>query len=159
MTDLLVVVAFLLLAAGVVGSVLPSAPGALLSIAGVLTFWWHSGFTEPEPLVLGVLVAVGLFALVVDWLGGVLSAKVGGASTLTAVIAGAVGLVLLFFVGPLGVLVGVTATVFGVEFYRNRDPRASAKAAVVTTLGMLGSNGVQALLTATMLIAMVLVVT
>lgn len=149
-----VLVAFALLVLGVVGSITPQMPGAPVSIAGVLTYWWATGFGEPGTLVLAALLAVGVLTWVVDWVGGAVAAKVGGASTTTAVLAGLVGLVLFFVTGPLGILLGVAATVFVVELYRQRDATASAKAAVVTTAGMLGSTVVQTLLTASMLVAM-----
>lgn len=152
--DLLVLAAFALLIAGVVGSLVPQLPGAPFSIAGVLVYWWAHGFASPGTLVLAALLFVGVLTLVVDWTSGVLSAKVGGASTKTAVLAGLVGLVLLVFTSPIGMLLGVAATVFLAEFYRQQDAVAGAKAAVVTTAGMLGSSLAQALLTGSMLVAM-----
>ena len=151
-------VAFALLVAGVVGSVTPQLPGAPFSLAGVLVYWWGSGFSDPGVFVLSALVVVALLTWVVDWVGGAAAAKIGGASTKTAIAAGLVGLVLFFFTGPLGVLAGVAVTVFAIEFYRQRDAQASLKAAAVTTAGMLGSAVVQALLTASILLAMVGVV-
>ncbi|MBO4246432.1 DUF456 domain-containing protein [Halomicrobium sp. IBSBa] len=159
MIDLLVLaLAFVLLVVGVVGSVVPQMPGAPFSIAGVLVYWWHTGFSEPGTLLLAVLLAVGLATLAIDWLGGAVAAKVGGASTTTAVIASLVGVV-LFFVsgGPLGMILGMTLTVFVVEYYRQQDARAGAKAALVTTLGILSSSVMQAVLTGAMLVTMVVV--
>ena len=154
---ILVLVAFALLVAGVVGSVTPQLPGAPFSIAGVLVYWWTSGFTDPGTLFLVALLVVGLVTWAVDWFGGAFAARVGGASTKTAILAGLVGLVLFFFTGPLGILAGVALTVFALEYYRQEDARASAKAAAVTTAGMLGSAVVQAVLTGSMLVAMVVV--
>ncbi|MFB6307841.1 MAG: DUF456 domain-containing protein [Haloarculaceae archaeon] len=155
MIDLVTIVAFALLVLAVVGSVLPSMPGAPLSVVGVLVYWWGSGFSEPGPLVLVGLVAVGLGAWAVDALAGPMAAKVGGASTRTAVLAGVVALALFFVTGPLGILLGVALTVFAVEFYQRRDARGSARAAFFTTVGMLGSVVVQALLTGSILVTMV----
>jgi len=159
MIDLLLpVLAFALLIAGVVGSLVPQMPGAPFSLAGVLVYWWASGFSEPGTLLLAALLAVGLLTLAIDWLGGAVAAKVGGASTSTAVLAGVVGVV-LFFVsgGPLAMILGIAGTVFAVEYYRQQDARAGAKAALVTTLGILSSSVMQAVLTGGMLLAMVAV--
>jgi uncharacterized protein YqgC (DUF456 family) len=156
MVELVVtLVAFALLVAGVVGSLAPQVPGAPFSLAGVLVYWWGSGFAEPGLVVVSLLLVVGVLTWVVDWVGGAVAAKVGGASTKTAILAGLVGLVLFFVTGPVGILLGVAVTVFALEFYRQQDARASAKAAAVTTAGMLGSAVVQALLTGSMLLAMV----
>jgi len=159
MIDLLVLVlAFALLVAGVVGSVVPQMPGAPFSIAGVLVYWWGTGFSQPGTLLLVVLLLVGLLTLAIDWLGGAVAAKVGGASTTTAVIAGVAGVVLFFVAGgPVGMILGMALTVFLVEYYRQSDARAGAKAALVTTLGILSSAVMQAFLTGAMLVTMVLV--
>lgn len=146
-----------LLVLGVVGAVLPLLPGALSSLAGVLLYWYSTGYTEPGALVLVALVLVGLVTLAVDYFGGAASAKAGGASTTTTVVAAAVGVVLLFVAGPAGLVVGVAATVFVVEFARDQDARQSGRAAAYAAVGVLASTVVQALLTLSMLVAMLLV--
>lgn len=155
MVDVILLVAVGLLVAGVVGSVLPAMPGALLSLAGVYLHWWSSGFAEPGLALLVALTLVGLATLAVDYLGGAISARVGGASTGTTALAAVVGFVLFFVAGPLGILVGIAATVFLAEYYRSRDARASGRAAAFATVGALASTVVQALLTASMLVAFV----
>lgn len=154
-----VLAAFVLLVAGVVGSATPQLPGAPFSIGGVLVYWWGSGFSEPGAVVLALLVAVGVLTWAVDWLGGVAGAKIGGASMKTALAAGVVGMILFFAtgLGPIGLVLGVAGTVFALEFYRQQDARASAKAAAVTTAAMLGSAVVQVLLTGSVLVAMIAV--
>jgi len=148
----LVVLAFLLLVAGVVGSLVPQVPGALLSLAGVFTYWYATG--RPGLAVLVALVLVGVLTWVVDFAGGAIAARAGGASNTTALLAGVVALVLFFLTGPLGIILGVAATVFAVEFYRQQDARKGLKAALVTTAGMLASSVAQALLTGSILLAM-----
>lgn len=155
--DLLVVVAFLLLIAGVAGSVLPGVPAAVLSTAGVLVYWYATGFTQPGTLLLVVLLGTGALAAISDWLGGVVAARVGGASTLSAVVGGLVGVVLLFGVGPVGMLVGAALTVFALEYARRRDARSGAAAAGAYVVGLFASTLVQGLLTVTMLVAMVVI--
>lgn len=149
----LVVLAFVLLVGSVIGSLVPQVPGAPISIAGVYCYWFATG--EPGALVLAGLTLVGLLTWVIDFAGGAVAARVGGASTKTAVLAGVVGLVLFFITGPLGIIVGVALTVFLVEFYRQQDARKGLKAALVTTAGMLASGVAQALLTGSILVAMV----
>jgi len=155
--DPVTAVAFLLLLAGVAGSFLPAAPAAVLSTAGVLVYWWNTGFTEPGTVLLVVLLATGLLAALSDWLGGVVAARVGGASTLSAVVGGTVGVVLLFGVGPVGMLVGAALTVFAVEYARRRDARSGAAAAGAYVVGFFASALTQALLTVSILVAMVAV--
>lgn len=149
----LVGLAFVLLVAGVVGSLVPQVPGAPISIAGVYCYWFATG--EPGTVVLAALTLVGLLTWVIDFAGGAVAARVGGASTKTAVLAGVVGLVLFFVTGPLGIILGVALTVFVVEFYRQQNARKGLKAALVTTAGMLASGVAQALLTGSILVAIV----
>ncbi|WP_436923851.1 DUF456 domain-containing protein [Halosimplex amylolyticum] len=152
--DLLVIVAFVLLIAGVVGSVTPLVPGGILSLSGVLVYWWGSGFSEPNLLVLSGVIFVALVAVLTDWLAGAVSAKAGGASLRTTVIATLVGLVGLAF-GPVGFLLGTAGTVFLLELADGGELEPSARAAGVTLLGMLTSSVLQVLLTAGVLVAMV----
>jgi uncharacterized protein YqgC (DUF456 family) len=158
MTDLVVIAAFALLALAVVGSVAPTVPGPILSIAGVLLYWWSTGYASPDALLLAVLLVVGVLAVAIDLLAGVVGARAGGASTPTAVLAGVVGFLAFFLAGPLGLVAGVAGTVFVVVVVREGDVRTGGRAALVTTIGVLGSAIVQAMLTIAILVAMVLVV-
>lgn len=152
--DLLVLVAFVLLVAGVVGSVTPLVPGGVLSLSGVVVYWWANGFSEPNLLVLSGVVFVALLAIVTDWLAGAVSAKAGGASLETTVVATVVGMIGLTF-GPVGFLLGTAGTVFVMELADSGEVEESARAAGVTLAGMLTSSVLQVLLTAGVLVVMV----
>jgi len=147
--DLLVLVALALLVLGVAVSVLPLLPSGALSLAGVLVYWWQTG--EPGPLLLAALVGVAVLAQVVDWLAGIVGARASGVDNRTAVLAGLVGFALMFPGGPLGLLVGVAGTVFVVEFRENQDVEASARRAAYATVGVVASAGMQLVLTAVVL--------
>jgi hypothetical protein len=155
--DIYALVAIALAVVGVVGVVVPLLPGALLSVAGALLYWWSTGYTDPSLPVLAALVFVGVLTVVLDYFGGAIAARAGGASSLTtgAVV---VGLVLLVVTGPVGFLLGIAATVFAVEFYRNEDAEASVRVALYATVGVLASTVVQVLLTSAMLVVLVLAV-
>lgn len=151
-------VTLLLCVAGVVGSVVPGLPGAVFSLSGVLFYWWQSGYAEPGTLLLVVLLGLAILALLTDWFGGAAAAKASGASTMTTVAAGVVGLLLLFVAGPLGVVLGIGGTVFALEYREHGDPEASLRTAAYTTVGMLASALVQAMLTGAVLVGMLFVV-
>lgn len=155
--DPLVVVAFVLLSAGVVGSVVPVVPSGFLSLLGVGSYWVASGYQEPGLLVLSGLTLVALVAMLVEWLSGAISAKAGGASTRTTILATVVGFLGLLVVGPLGFLAGTAGVVFVLTFLEKEDARASVRAAGVTLIGMLTSNVLQVLLTGGVLVVMGLV--
>ncbi|WP_101298199.1 DUF456 domain-containing protein [Halegenticoccus soli] len=157
MVEALALLAFVLLVVGVIGSVVPLVPGALSSLVGVYLYWYATGYSDPGPLALAGLTLVGLVAVAVDYLSGPIAARAGGASLATTAVAAAVGVLLAFVVGPLGLVLGVAGTVFALEFYRNQDAEASLRTALYATVGVLASSVVQVLLTGSMLVAMVLV--
>jgi hypothetical protein len=150
-------VALGLLVLAVVGAVAPLVPGALLSFVGILLYWVSTGYADPSTPVLVVLSLVALGTAAVDYFGGALAAKAGGASTLSTLLASVVGVVLLFLTGPIGLIVGVGVTVFGVEFWLNRDPKQSARATLYAAVGILASTVMQVLTTFSLLVAMLFV--
>jgi uncharacterized protein YqgC (DUF456 family) len=153
MVDLVTVAALALLAAGVAGCVVPAVPGPPLSLAGVYVGWWGSGYSEPGTVLLGALTLFGVLAIAADFAADVVSARIGGASLTTSVVAGVVGVLAIVLVGPVGSLLGVVATVFVLEYRRHADAVRGAKTAGVVVLGMLGSTAIQVLLTGSMLVA------
>ena len=146
-----------LVALGVVGSVLPLVPGGGLSVVGVLGYWWSTGYAEPSALLVAVLVGVGILTMVVDYFGGAIAARAGGASALTTAVAVLVGLVLLFVAGPVGFILGIAATVFAVEFAQHADAEAGLRVALWATVGVLASTVVQVVLTGSILAVLLFV--
>lgn len=158
MVDLALAFAVALLVCGVVGSFVPLVPGALLSLVGIYYYWWQSGFAEPGVLFLVGATLLGLLTLAFDFLSSVISSTASGASLRTAAIAGAVGFVLLFLTGPIGMLAGVVVMTFALEFERSGDLERSARTALYTTLGMLASTAMQVVLTGALLVGFLVVV-
>lgn len=158
MVDPFVVAAVGLLVLGVAGSATPLLPGALFSLAGVFLYWWSTGYADPSLPVLAGFLLVGLLAAAVEYAGGAFAAGAGGASRGTVVAAGVVGVALFFLAGPLGVVLGVAGTVFGLELRRHGDARSGGRAALYAVVGVLGSAVAQLLLTGSMLVAFLLVV-
>lgn len=149
------VVTLALLCAGVVGALVPFVPGALLSLCGVLLYWWASGFTTPGLVALAAFLTLVVAALLVDLFGGAIAANQGGASTTTVIAAVVASLVLALVTGPVGILVGIPLVVFLVEFYRRGESGQATRAALVTTVGLFASNVVQALLMLAVLVGFV----
>jgi Protein of unknown function (DUF456). len=157
MVEAVLVVAIALLIAGMVGSILPAVPAGGLSLAGI---WVYAmlGSESLGPLALGALTLAAVGTIVVDHVGGPVAARLGGSSNRTAVLAGVAGLVLLFVLGPVGIIVGVVGTVFALERYEGADTETAAQRAVYTATGVLGSALAQLLLTGTILVAFVIAV-
>ena len=152
------VVALALLVGGVVGSFVPMVPAGLLSLGGVVIYWWSTGYVTPGPLVLVGFLAVGLLVVVVDYLAGVIAAKAGGASTASSLGGAVVGFALFFVLGPVGIVLGITVTVFVLELYRGNARNESLRAAVYALVGTLGSSVMQFVLTLSMLVGFLLVI-
>lgn len=159
MVDLVLVAAVLVLGAAVVACFVPLAPAGLLSLAGVYGYWWATGWGSPGVPFVAAATVVALTVVAVDWLGGVVSARAGGAATSTALVAGAVGLLLTVLLTPVGGLVGVIVTVFVLEVYRGAAAADGARTALVTLVGLLASSVIQALLTGAILVGFLLTAT
>jgi uncharacterized protein YqgC (DUF456 family) len=152
--DVLVLLTVVLLVVGVVGSVVPGLPGALLSLAGVSLYWWHTGYADPGTLWLVLLTLAGLVAIGFDLLGGAVATRAGGGSSRSTFAAAVVGFLLFFVAGPFGVIVGVAGTVFVLELVGGGTTSESLRTAAYATAGVLASAVVQLLVTLSILVAM-----
>lgn len=158
MVDAVTILAIALLVGGVIATVVPLIPEGVLSLSGLYLYWWHSGFADPGLVGLAALTFLGVSTLLLEYFGGSIAAKAGGASWETTAAAAVVGIALLFVTGPLGFVVGLFATVFALEFYRNGDVGGSTRSAAFATVGVLASTAVQILLTAAILLGFLLLV-
>ncbi|QLG26607.1 DUF456 domain-containing protein [Halorarum halophilum] len=157
MVDLVTGVALLLLLVAVAGSLLPLVPSGLTALAGVYGYYFFApGAGEDMGLwLLAGFTVVGLVTALVEHFGGALASKAGGAETETMILAGLSSVLLLFVLGPLGVVVGVVAVVVLAELRAGKEPREAVVASVWTVAGLLGSTVAQFLLTLSMLVGFV----
>ena len=144
-----------LLIAGVIGSIVPMMPGALISLTGITVY----SFLAEDPniifIVLGTLT--GVTALIFDWLAGSIAASYGGASQKTSIAAGIAGFFGFFLLGgPFGLLIAVGTVVFLREYLIHSNEKDSFKAAAYASIGVLGSAIVQTVLTASILLGFLL---
>lgn len=157
MVDLVTGVAILLLLVAVVGSLVPLVPAGLTALAGVYVYYFFArGGGERMGLwLLAGFTVLGLVTALVEHFGGPLASKAGGAETETMILAGLASVLLLFVLGPLGVVVGVVAVVILAELRAGKGPRDAAVASAWTLAGLLGSTVAQLLLTLSMLVGFV----
>jgi uncharacterized protein YqgC (DUF456 family) len=150
--NLFLVLAILLLILGIIGSFTPTVPGVLVSAAGILVYWWSTGYTEPGAIFLALTVILTALGLLFDWFSGAITAKIGGASNKTSYMAGAAGVIgFIFLGGPVGMLLAVAGSVFVREYLRTGDARDARKAGVYTALGILASAFTQVMITSFLL--------
>lgn len=155
--NIFLILAILLLVLGVVGSFTPALPGALLSGAGILVYWWSTGYTEPGTIFLILTAVLTITALLIDWFAGAITAKIGGASNKTSFMAGVAGVIgFIFLGGPVGVLIAVGGTVFLREYLRHGNMNKARKAGIYSAIGFLASAFMQVLITSALLIGFLL---
>jgi uncharacterized protein len=134
-TVLIWVLAILLVAAGLLGLVLPALPGPLLLFAGLLAAAWAEGFSFVGA---GTLVGLGIMALLaflVDFVAGALGAKRYGASP-RAFIGATLGALIGIFFGLPGLLLGpFLGAVLG-EFSARPDLHAAGRAGWGAMIGL-----------------------
>lgn len=150
MVELVLVGAVLLLVAAMAGSFLPAVPAGLLSLAGIWVYALFGG-DSLGPLVLGGLTIAAVTTVLIEQVGGPIAAKLGGSSNRTVVLASVGGFICMFIVGPLGIIVGVVATVVVLELAGDADLETAIRRGLYTAAGVLASSVVQLLLTTSML--------
>ena len=157
MVELVLVVAITLLVVGVIGSVAPLVPSGLVSLAGVWTYVLFG--SEPVGFIgTTVLTLTALLAAVFEYFGGPIAAKASGSSNQVVVAATIGGLVMLFVLGPIGIIVGIVGTIFLLELKNGADTETAARRSLYTAAGVLASSAAQILLTLSILGAFVLFV-
>ena len=105
MTTAYFILAGLLIIAGIAGAILPAIPGVPLVFAGMLLAAWADHFQHLGVFTLTLLGFLGLVALLVDFVAGMLGAKRVGAST-RALWGATLGTFAGLFFGIPGLLLG-----------------------------------------------------
>ena len=80
MTVLLWIVSGVMVAAGLVGIVLPALPGHMLILAGLVLAAWADGFRHVSGWTLGVIAIVAVASYGIDFVAAALTTKKLGAS-------------------------------------------------------------------------------
>ena len=122
--------------AGLLGSLLPGLPGTPLVLLAAIAHRLYFGAAGVSNLVLGLLVAFTLLSLALDYAATMLGAKKLGATRrgiVGAVVGGVMG---LFFAVP-GILLGPFLGALVFELTGGRELKASARAGLGATLGLL----------------------
>lgn len=132
----LILVAFFLLLAGIVGAFLPVLPGPPLSYAGMLFI--H--FTSITSFSANVLITFGIITLLItlaDFLLPIWGTKFGK-GTRHGMWGASIGLVIgIFFLPPFGVLIGPLAGAWLAEKVNGKENRDALRSAVGSFAGLL----------------------
>jgi uncharacterized protein YqgC (DUF456 family) len=134
--NVILAIAAILVLAGVLGTVLPVLPGALLVFAGLFLAAWAQDFTRVGMWGLAIIGALMALSFAVDLIASMLGAKRVGASPKALIGAAVGGLAGLFF-GLPGILLGpFIGAVLGELIARGGFAQA-ARVGVGTWLGLL----------------------
>lgn len=137
MDTVFLLLAGLLMGAGIIGCILPVLPGPPLSFVGLLLQWWAS---DPQPVTYGwtTVIVLGLLAALVtalDLLAPVYGAKRYGASR-AGIWGSILGLLIgMIFFPPFGMIVGAFVGALGGEWLVGKSDGDAMKAAWGVFLG------------------------
>ena len=130
------ILAVALIVVGVIGTVLPVLPGAILVLAGITLAAWIDGFTRIPVWLLGVFGAMTAVAWVIDYVAAAAGAKRAGASRY-AIIGAAIGTVAGILTGLWGLLfMPLVGAAIG-EYVAQRDAYRAGKVGLATWIGLL----------------------
>ncbi len=99
------ILALVLMAIGIIGSVLPMLPGVPLVFAGMLLAAWHGAFAQVSMLTMVIIGVVAVLAWAVDFFASIATAKKVGASK-NALIGAGIGAVVGILGGLPGLILG-----------------------------------------------------
>jgi len=139
MDILLLIVGFLLMLIGIVGSFLPVLPGPLASWLGLLLLY----LTKVIPTdwtFLGITLAIAIIVSILDNIIPIVGTKKFG-GTKMGVIGATLGLIVGLFFGPLGIITGPFLGAFLGEIIKDsKDSKRAFRAALGSFVGFLTST-------------------
>jgi uncharacterized protein YqgC (DUF456 family) len=138
-----------LIVVGVVGTVVPVLPGAVLVFAGIALGAWIDHFARVGPWLLALLGGLAAIAWAVDFVAAALGARRIGASRL-AIAGAAIGTLAGILTGLWGLLfMPLVGAAMG-EYLARRDTLRAGKVAVATWIGFLLGSAVKIAIVLTM---------
>ncbi len=157
-TTMWMIVAYVLMGLGLVGTVAPVLPGPILIWLGALVWAWADGFYRVGWGPVGVVGMLAALAWGADILLSTVVSRRAGASwyaILGAIVGGVVGALVLSFIPVLGTLlgalVGAVAGMWGVEYWRKGSAEAATTAVRGYLVGVLSATVVKTLIAFLML--------
>ena len=150
MTEILWVIAVLLVIVGAVGTVLPALPGVPVIFGGVLLAAWAEDFQRIGGWTIAGLAVLALIGMAVDYAAASMSAQRAGASK-EGVIGAALGTVAGIFTGLIGlVFMPLVGAAIG-EYIAHKDALRAGKVGVATWLGLLFGTAIKIAVAFTMI--------
>jgi uncharacterized protein len=149
-TGILWAVAVVLMAAGLVGTVLPALPGMPLIFVGILLAAWAENFDRIGGWTLGILAVLTVIGMAVDYVAASMSARRAGASR-QGVLGAAIGTVAGIFTGLWGLIFMPLVGAAVGEFLAHRDAIRAGKVGMATWVGLVIGTAVKIAVAFTMI--------
>ena len=144
------IVVVVLMAVGVVGTVVPIIPGAVLILLGAVLGAWIDDWTRVSWWTLGALGVLTVLSIIVDFVAGSFGAKRLGASRL-AMTGAALGTLAGMFTGLWGLLFMPFVGAAVGEFISLRNLERAGRIGVATGVGLLIGTAVKVALAFSMI--------
>lgn len=132
----MLLVAALMVLAGLAGSVLPALPGVPLVFGGLVVAAWADDFQRVGWITLTLLGLLTLLSFVIDFGATALGAKRVGATKL-AIVGAAVGAIAGIFLGIPGLILGPFVGAVAGELISHGKVEQATRAGVATWVGLL----------------------
>ena len=148
--DWQIIVAVLLVVAGIAGTVLPMLPGVPLVFAGLLLAAWHGGFDQVGIVTMIIIGAIAAMAWAVDFFASVVTAKKAGASKYALWGAG-IGALVGIMGGIPGLIIGPAIGAIIGELITHKDTTKATTVGIAAGLGFVLALAIKIVLVLTML--------
>lgn len=143
------ILAVALIAVGLAGTILPALPGVPLVFGGVLLAAWIDDFKTIGGVTLGILAALTVIGVVIDYVAAALTARRAGASRY-GVIGAAIGTLAGVFSGLWGLIfMPLVGAAFG-EWIANKDALRAGRIGVATWVGLVIGTAIKLAIAFTM---------
>ena len=139
MDVILWILAGLLVAAGIVGAVLPAIPGALLVFVGLVLAAWADGFVHVGAGTIAILAVLTTSTYALDFAAGALGARRFGASG-RAMVGASIGALVGLFFGIWGIILGPFLGAMAGELTVRRDLRGAGRAGIGAWVGVIAGT-------------------
>ena len=148
---ILYAIALVLIATGVIGTVVPGIPGVPLVYAGMVLWAAVESFTARRSWTLALLGGLALLSVAIEYLATLWGVKRVGASP-WAMVGAFLGAFAGIAAGPLGILFGPLVGATLGELLARRDLRQAGRAGLAAWLGFLVGTVAKAVLVVIMLV-------
>ncbi|MBT9163454.1 MAG: hypothetical protein DDT24_00361 [Chloroflexi bacterium] len=137
--DVFIIIAYLLMFAGLVGTLLPLIPGTPLILVGAIVYGIATDFAVIDGWVIALLALICVGAELLEYVAGAIGAKKYGASK--AGVYGAIigGLVGIFTLGPIGILIGPIVGAVAGELLAGAGGAKAVRAGFGAIIGAVGA--------------------